>query len=187
MWFICDILRGLLTFCKCTQEHVSCHMVLLVQSVTPLHLPWWHLEVFLVPLLVLVSVSWAINSATVSCDLLCQWHHMTKKLCCMSFQLSLPKECSGVIDDAVSHKSTPLLHDPSASVVTWTNQSYICHFYCLDLRNIMVPLFSCDANADATMPMASHDTNTSGVTWIILHLIFSGVTLPEKLMYDPFW
>ena len=32
----------------------------------------------------------------------CQWHHMTEKSCCTSFQSSLPQECNGAKDYTIS-------------------------------------------------------------------------------------
>ena len=82
------------------------------------------------------------------------------KSCFASFHLSWPKEYNGAIYDATDVEWCW----PSTNGVTWPESHVAPHFDCLDLRNVMVPLASCDASMN-------------GVTWPELMLQLSLIVL----------
>ena len=89
-----------------------------------------------------------------------QWHHMTKRSCCILFLWYWPKGCNGAIDNAFQCHMMPTpvsrpLHDQKSPVAL--------HFNCIELRNITVPLII------ASVSWKVH-VNANGVIWQEKHI-----------------
>ena len=71
----------------------------------------------------------------------CQWHHMIKKSFCTSFQSCSSMGQNGAIDDAISIDTIA-----SANGIIWLKDQLALYFGCLYIRNVVMPLASCDTD-----------------------------------------
>ena len=148
----------------------------MVSSTTPLYmfmLRWLFRGIIWPSVLVwvqaLASVPCAIDNTLGIMLCQCQWHHITKKSCCISVWLPLPKKWKGATDDTIDIMWCQYWHQ----CFHMTRKSHVApNFNCHDLRNAVVPLMILSEWCDFS---------NNGVTWPIKSCLGSSqLSWPKK-------
>ena len=124
---------------------------------------------------------------------------LVQKVCCTSFLLSLPRECSGVVEDVFGilwcrcqcqwHYMTPsqLYHVMPMQMAAWyanvsgitlTRSHIASHFNSLDLRMLWNHWWCCQHHVTLTpVPITSHDQNVT-LDFILIILTVTNSVVP---------